>query len=139
MARIDFEQTPRDKPLVMNRWFSLLILAAALLGLLGQEAAFARTIATKPASAAVAAAQMTPECAAMMELAQQPQQPTMPCEGMTPDCAAKMGCTVALALFEPLDFNPSPQIRADLPTLLPVAPLIGRDTGPEPEPPALLG
>lgn len=123
----------------MNRWFSLLILAVALLGLFGQEAAFARSIPANTAGGAAAAAQMTPECAAMMELAQQPQQPPMPCEGMTPDCPAKMGCTVALALFEPLDFNSSPQIRADLPTLLPVAPLIGRETGPEPEPPALLG
>lgn len=123
----------------MNRWFSLLILAAALLGLFGQEAAFARSIPANTAAKTVVAAQMSPECAAMMKLAKQAQPSTMPCEGMTPDCPAKMGCAVTLALFEPLDFNSAPQFRAHPPTLLPVAPLIGRDTGPEPEPPALLG
>ena len=123
----------------MNRWFSLLILAVALFGLLGQEAAFARSVPVKSADSAVTAAQMSPECAAMMKLAMPVQSHTMPCQGMTPDCAAKMGCTVTLALFEPLRFETSLRLRIDVPTVLPVAPLIGRDTGPEPEPPAFLG
>ena len=122
----------------MSRWFSLLILAVALFGLLGQEAVFARSVPTNPAPSSVSAAQMTPECAAMMEQAM-PAQPRSPCHGMTSDCVAKMGCTVTLALFEPLGFDASSRLRIDSPIVLPVAPLIGRDTGPEPEPPAVLG
>ena len=123
----------------MTRWFSLLILAVAVFGLLGQEAAFARPVPVNSADSTVATAQMTPECAAMMKLAIPAQSHTVPCQGMTPDCAAKMGCTVTLALFEPLGVDASPPQHIDVPTVLPVAPLIGYDTGPEPEPPTVLG
>ena len=123
----------------MSRWFSLLVLAGALLGLLGQEAAFARTGPVKIADRAVAAGQMTPECAEMMGLTQPVQLPDKPCQGMTPDCVAKMGCASPLAVFEPFTFNSAPQLRAAAPLRAPVFPLIGHDTGPEPEPPAHFG
>lgn len=123
----------------MIRWFSLLLLVGALFGLLGQEAAFAQTIFAKRAAQTVTAVQMPPECAAMMELAKPPPQPDMPCPGMTRDCAAKMGCAVTLAVFEPFTLSSAPQLRAAAPPRAPVSPLIGRDTGPEPEPPAHFG
>ncbi|MEO6717227.1 MAG: hypothetical protein ABIM50_08275 [Novosphingobium sp.] len=124
---------------MMKRWLSLLMLAGALLGLLGQEAAFGQAMPVAKVEQAVASAQMSPECAEMMGLAKPAQQPEKPCQGMTPDCIAKMGCAVSVALLPPLAFGIAPQSRAVLPILLPVAPLVGRETGPEPEPPARLG
>ena len=123
----------------MKHWFSLLHLLGALLGLLGPEAAFAHVMPVAKAEQTAAATAMSPDCAEMMGLAKQQQQPETPCQGMTPDCVAKMGCAVSVALLPPLAFGASLQFRAALPTLQPVAPLIGRETGPEPEPPAHLG
>ena len=123
----------------MKRWFSLLLLAGALLGLFGQEAAFARMMPVAQTGQAVAAPQMSAECAELMGLTKPAQQPDQPCQGMTPDCIAKMGCAVALALFEPFAFKSAAQFRAATPLRAPVLPLSGRDTGPEPEPPARLG
>ena len=123
----------------MNRWFALLILAGALLGLFGQEAAFAQSTPANLTEYAAAAGQMTPECAKMMELAKQGQQPGNPCPEMTPDCVAKMGCSVALTLLIPLTVDASADVQTAAPPQRPVATLIGRDFGPEPEPPALLG
>ena len=123
----------------MNRWFPLLILAGALLGLFGQEAAFAQPTPVNLTEYAAAAGQITPECAKMMELAKQGQQPSNPCPEMTPDCVAKMGCSVALTLLIPLTVDASADVHPTVPPQMPVAALIGRDFGPEPEPPALLG
>ncbi|MGE3689752.1 MAG: hypothetical protein AB7F98_00065 [Novosphingobium sp.] len=120
----------------MKRWFTLALLLGALLGLLGQEAAFARVM---PVEKTATSAQMNADCAEMMGLAKQSPQPEAPCQGMTPDCIAKMGCAVPLALIPPLAFDLVPQFRAAAPLQTPVAPLVGRDTGPEPEPPARLG
>ena len=124
----------------MKRLLSLLLLAGALLGLLGQEAAFAHVMPAQNAEQVSAPASgMSADCARMMGLAKQQQQPEKPCQGMTPDCIAKMGCAVPLALIPPLAFAAAPQFRAATPPQMPVAALIGRDTGPEPEPPANLG
>lgn len=123
----------------VKRWLSLLLLAGALLGLLGQEAAFAHVMPTQITAQTATAASMSAECAQMMGLAKQAQQPEKPCQGMTPDCIAKMGCAVPLALIPPHSFDSVSQFRAAIPIQLPVAPLVGRDTGPEPEPPAHLG
>ena len=84
----------------MKRWFSLLLLMGALLGLMGQEAAFARGMPVEQAAQSAAAVQtsaglMSADCAEMMGLAKQKPQPDKPCQGMTPDCMAKMGCAVA--------------------------------------------
>lgn len=123
----------------MKRWFSLALLLAALLGLIGQEAAFARAMPVEQAEQTVAAPEMSAECAEMLGLTKpQPQPEKQPCKGMTPDCIAKMGCAVPLALIPPLAFDASPQFREASPPQMPVAALIGRDTGPEPEPPATL-
>lgn len=115
------------------------MLLGALLGLLGQEAAFAYVMPVDEAVQLVAAAQMSPECAEMMGLAKQKPQSGKPCEGMTPDCIAKMGCAVPLALLPPIASNAAVEFRAEIPRLTPASPLIGRNVGPEPEPPARLG
>lgn len=123
----------------MKRWLSLLLLLGALLGLTGQEAAFAHVMPAVQAQQVAVPAQMSPECAEMMGLANQKQKSDQPCQGMTPECIAKMGCAVPLALLPPLASDAAPQFRAATPLQMPVAPLVGRDTGPEPEPPARLG
>ncbi|WP_245987747.1 hypothetical protein [Sphingobium fluviale] len=124
----------------VKRLLSLLLLAGALVGLLGQEAAFAYVMPVANAEQIAApAAQMSADCAEMMGLAKQALQPEKPCEGMTPDCVAKMGCAVPVALVPPLAFGATLQFRAASPPQMPVAPLVGRDTGPEPEPPTFLG
>jgi hypothetical protein len=128
----------------MKRWFSLLLLFGALLGLMGQEAAFARVMPVEKATQSVAATQtsagqMSAECAEMMGLAKQKPQTDKPCQGMTPDCVAKMGCAVVVALIPPL-LNASPAKFSLLtPSQMPVAALVGRETSPEPHPPARLG
>lgn len=123
----------------MKRWLSRLLLLGALLGLLGQETAFAHVMPAQKVEQTTAAAQMSPDCAAMMGLAKQSPQPEQPCHGMTPECIAKMGCAIPVALIPaiiiggPLQFS---GLTAPLPT---VAALVGRETRPEPEPPADLG
>lgn len=123
----------------MKRWLSLTLLLAALLGLIGQEAAFAHIMPVGKTEQVAAATQMSAECAEMMGLAKPKPTSDQPCQGMTPDCAAKMGCAVPLALIPPLTLDASPQLRAAVPPQMPISPLIGRNTGPEPEPPTLLG
>lgn len=123
----------------MKRWFSLVLLLGALLGLLGQEAAFAHVMPVEKAEQTATTAQMNADCAEMMGLAKQSPQSEAPCQGMTPDCIAKMGCAVPLALIPPLAFFLVPQFRTATPLQTPAAPLAGRETGPEPEPPAHLG
>ena len=126
----------------MKRWFSLLMLVGALLGLVGQEAAFARVMPAAKSdhvAAAETAVQMSPECAEMMGLTKQKPKSDQPCQGMTPECIAKMGCAAPLALLPPLASEPAPEFRAMLPDIAPASPLVGRSFGPEPEPPASLG
>lgn len=124
----------------MKRLFSLALLLAAMLGLLGQEVAFARPILVEQAEQAVGAPEMSAECAEMMGLTKpKPQSDKQPCEGMTPDCIAKMGCAVPLALLPPAMIAAPIQLHASTPPQSPVVRLVGRNTGPEPDPPTRLG
>lgn len=123
----------------MKRWFPLLLLMGVLLGLIGQGGAFAHVMPVEKAAQTTAAAPMSPDCAKMMGLTKQTPQPAKPCEGMTPDCMAKMGCAVPLALLPPLASDAALEFRAMPPSLVPESPLVGRNFGPEPEPPAHLG
>ena len=123
----------------MKRWFSLLLLMGAMLSLIGQEAAFARVMPVAKAQSTVAASQMSAECAEMMGLAKQKPQSGKPCQGMTPDCVAKMGCAVVVALIPPLLSAASTENHLSAPLQMPVAVLVGRETSPEPHPPARLG
>ena len=85
------------------------------------------------------AAEMSADCAEMMGLAKQNPQPDKPCEGMTPDCIAKMGCAVPVALIPSVLSAQPTKFRLSTPRQMPVAPLVGRETSPEPHPPARLG
>ena len=128
----------------MKRWFSLLLLMGALLGLMGQEAAFAQAMPNAQANQAAAAVpadtgEMSDNCAEMMSRAKTPPQSGTPCQGMTPDCVAKMGCAVPVALIPPYLGAVATAIRLLAPRQMRVAPLIGRETSPEPHPPARLG
>lgn len=124
----------------MKRWFSLALLLAAMLGLVGQEAAFARAMPVEQTEQTLAASEMSAECAEMMGLNKpQPQPEKQPCEGMTPDCIAKMGCAVPVALIPPAMIAPPNQLHTSIPPQSPVVRLIGRNTGPEPDPPTILG
>ena len=127
----------------MKRWFSLLLLIGAILGLMGQEAAFARAMPSAQARQTAAAQtdvdQMSPDCAEMMRLVQPPPQSDIPCQGMTPDCVAKMGCAVPVAVIPPLPGAAPTRYRLLAPCQMPVARLVGREISPETHPPASLG
>lgn len=123
----------------MKRWFPLLLLLGALLGLVGQGSAFAHVMPIEKAAQMTAAASMSPDCAKMMGLAKQKPESGKPCKGMTPECIAKMGCAVPLALLPAPSPGESPVFRAIVPRGAPVSPLVGHNIGPEPEPPAHLG
>jgi len=123
----------------VKRWFHLLLLLGALLGLLGQEAAFADVLPVEKAGQTAAVAEMDADCAEMMALSKQQPPPDKPCEGMTPDCIAKMGCALPVAVLPSLASGVSQVFRAAIPPHMPVAPLVGRKSGQEPEPPTSLG
>jgi hypothetical protein len=117
----------------MKSLLGLLLALGALIGLLGQQAAYARGVAL--AVSAPAAAGMDADCMAMMKNAEKPG-PT-PCKGMTLDCIAAMGCTVPLTLGEEPSFQ---LIAVPRPTLMfwpqPHA-LAGAEVGPELHPPSV--
>lgn len=123
----------------MKRWLSFALIMGALLGLLGQEAAFARMMPVQAAPRMEATSAMSADCAQMMGIAKVKPEQGKPCQGLTLDCIAKMGCAVPLALLPPLASDTARPLRADLPGLVPASPLAGRNFGPEPEPPAHLG
>jgi hypothetical protein len=124
----------------MKRWLSLALLLAAMLGLVGQETAFARAMPVGEPEQTMAAPEMSADCAGMMGLAKpQSQHDKLPCEGMTPDCIAKMGCAVPVALVPPAMIAPPIQLHSTIPPQSPVVRLVGRNTGPEPDPPTNLG
>lgn len=124
---------------VVKRWFHLLLLLGALLGLLGQEAAFANVVLVEKAGQTATVAEMDADCAEMMALSKQQPSPDKPCEGMTPECIAKMGCALPVAVLPSLTSGVSQVFRAVIPPQMPVVPLIGRQSGTEPEPPKNLG
>lgn len=126
----------------MKRWFSVMLLMGALLGLLAQEAAFASVLPVQTSSQTSMSAEMSADCAEMMGMtapSDSGQQPDQPCQGLTPDCIAKMGCALPVVLIPPAASGISVIYRPDTPLSVPVAPLIGRDLSPEPHPPAHLG
>lgn len=122
----------------MKRWLPLLLLLGAVLGLMGQEAALAQALPVAPTAPASAAVAMDSDCAEMMAAAKK-EQPDQPCRGLTFDCIAKMGCAVPFALLPAPAPDASPLVRAALPAQAPAALLVGRDSGPEPHPPTILG
>jgi hypothetical protein len=122
----------------VKRCLPLLLVVAALFGLLGQEAALAHAGPLPYAEPAAAAAQMDPDCAEMMRLVKQ-SEPAKPCQGMTFDCIAKMGCTTTAALLPGRLLDAPMPFRGIAPQQRPAAPLSGLTIGPEPDPPTILG
>ena len=120
----------------MKRWFSMMLLVGALLGLFAQEVALASASSMQLSAQTSASEAMSEDCAEMMGLTK--QQPEKPCQELTLDCIAKMGCGLFLALVPPaLSADPA-EYRPNLPVLMPVTRLVGRNLTPEPEPPARL-
>src|SRR3546814_12170503 len=118
----------------------LFLLLGALIGLLGQEAAFASgppAVSAPMAVSSMADSGMSEDCMKMM--AQQPQPAQKPCKGMTLACIAAMGCVIPMAVR-----NDAPGLAAREagPTLAfwPTSTVLrGSDIHPEPEPTPLLG
>lgn len=121
----------------MKRWLSYMLLFGALLGLLGQETAFASAPAIPMANTTSASSAMGEECAEMMGAGK--SQPDQPCKGLTLDCIAKMGCAIPLAIVTrdilppPAEYRPAPATPA------PSVRMAGQSVGPEPKPPLTLG
>lgn len=122
----------------MQRRFTLLVLFAAILGLLGQEVVFAHAfpIASVKQVTGAGAREMSADCAEKMGLAKpQPQSPGRPCEGKSLDCMAKMGCAVPVAMVPSMLTNEDPQPARAVPAARAIATLSSLTFGPEPEPP----
>lgn len=121
-------------------WCILLLFAAALVGLLGQEAAAARApLGQQTEQLGAAAARMSPDCAEMAGPAKQQSQTETPCKCMMPDCIAKMGCAAPLAVMPSHVLTEAPHFVVAVPLRVPAVPLGSHNTGPEPEPPTFLG
>lgn len=109
-----------------------MMLIGALIGLLGQEAAFA----SAPTHRSAPEITMAPDCMAMMRQAPHPAE--KPCKGLTLDCIASMGCVIPLAA------TPEPTLMGKFiyertqhfPARISV--LAGRALEPEPDPPTRL-
>lgn len=116
----------------MKRTLQILLLFGALLGLFGQEAAFAS--GPRAPMIEMAAGAMSADCMEMMQ--QDGQEPgKMPCKGLTLDCIAAMGCTIPpFAVSEPGMVGESLLAR-QFHFLPPVYQLASLSTGPEPPPP----
>lgn len=116
----------------MMRLLRHILLVGALIGLLGQAAAYAAgprwPVASMPTASAM------DDCMGMMEK-QQPAE--KPCKGITLDCMAAMGCTLPILLKtgpESSAIPPSNSLQAFWP---PVTALAGEDVAPEPQPPSV--
>ena len=115
----------------MKRHFAFLLLLGAMIGLFGQEMAFASGV---PAAKTSPHSEMMPGCT--MPMAEQKHD--KPCKGLTLECIAAMGCTIPLAhVDEAAGIEP-----VALGRIAPVAAVTKRLTGlrvhPEPEPPTHL-
>jgi hypothetical protein len=134
--RID-AATIEDHAFTVKRWLSLLLLFGAVLGLLGQEAAFASAPAIPASDTAITAMAMSDECAEMMGIAKSGDG--APCKGLTFDCIAKMGCALPPVVVTPPTLIAAATHMPGLLDPLPIQRLDGRTFGPEPDPPLILG
>lgn len=116
----------------------LLLAFGALIGLFGQQAAYARRVTA--VTVVSAPAEDGSDCMAMMTgMKGEPKPAPGPCKGMTLDCIAAMGCVV------PLTLGDENRLQARAPAISPrpfwpVARVLdGGDVAPEPHPPSILG
>ncbi|WP_295632024.1 hypothetical protein [Novosphingobium sp.] len=119
----------------MPRLLRMLLLFGAVIGLLGQEAAYAIGPSFAMTATASSVASMSPECAEMMK---QQTPDTSPCKGLTLDCVAKMGCSIPMAVGESA---PEPRTffaESTVAVATRYAPLADRTILPDKQPPKLL-
>lgn len=117
----------------MNRFFRLILLTFALLGLAAQSAVMAAAPigVAQPMKAAMAGM----DCRDMLPV---PMPDGSPCKKMTWQCIAAMGCATSAAL-QPATILTSERLATrgtHSPSI--VARLTGRSYGPEPDPPSFL-
>lgn len=124
----------------MKRALHLFLLFGALIGLLGQEAAFASgppAVSAPMAMSGMADSGMSEDCMKMMAQQQQPAQ--KPCKGMTLACIAAMGCVVPMAVRNDALVLAAREAGPSLTFWTTTTVLHGSELTPEPEPPTLLG
>jgi hypothetical protein len=125
---------------MVKRALHLLLLLGALIGLLGQETAFASgppAVSATIAMAAMTDSGMSEDCMKMMAQQQQPAQ--KPCKGMTLACIAAMGCVIPMAVRNDAPVLGAREAGPTLAFWTTTTVLRGSDLTPEPEPPTLLG
>jgi hypothetical protein len=103
-----------------------------MVGLFGQEVAFAAGPAWQPRAEMPAA---TPD-SCMDAMGKKPEK--APCKGVTLDCIAAMGCVVPLLPVNAPVLEPSLLFTKVIPASSPMLRLAGRAPPPEPEPPTRL-
>lgn len=122
--------------MVVKRAVELLLLFGAVLGLFGQQAAYAESV--RATIAPVAVSQMSDDCMEMMQK-QQPQPAQKPCKGLTLDCIAAMGCVVPVVLRDAGEPFASPQLISAQAFWPEPSVLVGNNPPPEQHPPTILG
>ena len=111
------------------------MLLGALLGLFGQQAAYAVGPALAPMMKASHDMPSGTDCSEMKEMQKAAHE--APCKGLTLACIAQMGCVLPVTMQDrpplvvPLAVVPIAAHRAAVPLLA------GRDVTPEPEPPTV--
>lgn len=116
----------------MKRLLLLLFAFGAMVGLFGQEVAFAAGPAWQPR--AEMSAEMPDSC--MDAMGKQPAK--APCKGLTLDCIAAMGCVLPLLPVDAPVLTPLPLFTDVTPAASPMLRLAGRAPPPESEPPTRL-
>jgi hypothetical protein len=119
---------PRTFAVAMKRAFALLLLFGAMLGLFGQEMAFASSLQHAKASSHSV---MMPGCT--MPMAQ--RSDSKPCKGLTLECIAAMGCTIPLAQADEVSVVAPVVMVRIAPVEVATKRLTGLHVLPEPEPP----
>lgn len=119
----------------MKRFVHLFLLLGAVIGLIGQAAAYAS--APVVAAPPMAIAGMSADC--MKAMAQEQQPSGKPCKGLTLDCIAAMGCVVPIVLRDAPRIPAAPIPHQAMAFWTTTTILHGSDLTPEPEPPTILG
>lgn len=119
----------------MKRVLQLLLLLGAMIGLVGQAAAYSSVSIAVAAPMAVAG--MNADC--MQTMAQDQQPADKPCKGLTLDCIAAMGCIVPMVLRDAPTVPSSSVLHQTMQFWTTTTSLHGSNLKPEPEPPTILG
>lgn len=128
-----------------RRIVPLLLLLGAIIGLFGQQAAYAlgpdivKTIVPDPGISASMTGMTGMDCDQMMDADQSARHGGgKPCKDMSLACIAAMGCTIPIVLGDPPAPIVGKPLLASMPFWSTTPRFVGRSYGPEPEPPARL-